>query len=124
MAVLRRHLDRRTFVLAHSELERLFGAIVTDSDLPLPQAQTQLGRERVDYFWPELGLVVEVDGLRYHRTAAQQAKDRERDHIHLAAGRTALRFTYEEVKYRPGYVRATLIRVARRLSAVGSRPAR
>jgi very-short-patch-repair endonuclease len=23
---------------------------------------------KVDFFWPELGLVVETDGWRYHRT--------------------------------------------------------
>ena len=29
---------------------------------------------RVDFYWPDLGLVVETDGLRYHRTPAQQAR--------------------------------------------------
>jgi very-short-patch-repair endonuclease len=31
---------------------------------------------RIDFYWPDLELVVETDGLRYHRTPEQQAKDR------------------------------------------------
>jgi very-short-patch-repair endonuclease len=64
---------------------------------------------------PDLGLVVETDGLRYHRTPAQQARDRRRDQVHTAAGLTPLRFTHYEVRYEPGHVERTLIRVARRL---------
>jgi very-short-patch-repair endonuclease len=70
---------------------------------------------RVDS-WPELGLVVETDGLRYHRTPAQQARDRLRDQAHTAAGLTPLRFTRAHVRFDEGYVGATLVRVARRLS--------
>jgi len=47
---------------------------------------------------PELGLVVETDGLRYHRTPAQQARDRRRDQLHTAAGLTTLRFTHAQVR--------------------------
>ena len=36
-------------------------------------------------------LVVETDGLRYHRTPAQQSRDRRRDQAHTAAGLTPLR---------------------------------
>jgi len=68
------------------------------------------------FFWPELGLVVETDGLRYHRTPAQQARDRIRDQTHAAAGLTPLRFTNAQVAYEPDHVEATLIAVARRLS--------
>jgi very-short-patch-repair endonuclease len=71
---------------------------------------------RVDFFWPGLGLVVEVDGLRYHRTPAQQARDRLRDQSHTAAGCTELRFTYAQIRYDPDHVRTILGRVARRLA--------
>ena len=66
---------------------------------------------RVDFYWPELGLVVETDGLRYHRTPAQQAKDRRRDQAHVAAGLTALRFTHEQVVRESEYVEETLAAV-------------
>lgn len=71
---------------------------------------------RVDFYWSELGLVVETDGLRYHRTPAQQAKDRLRDQAHAAAGLTPLRFTRAQVTYQPDHVVATLGAVAERLA--------
>jgi very-short-patch-repair endonuclease len=70
---------------------------------------------RVDFYWSELGLVVETDGLRCHRTAAEQAKDRVRDQTHTAAGLTPLRFTRAQVRFEPEYVRSTLAAVAGRL---------
>jgi very-short-patch-repair endonuclease len=59
--------------------------------------------------------VVETDGLRYHRTPAQQASDRVRDQAHAAAGLTPLRFTHEQVAHEPRRVQTTLAAVARRL---------
>jgi very-short-patch-repair endonuclease len=53
-------------------LERRFLAIVRDAGLPAPATQRRLGRYRVDFFWPDLGFVVETDSLRHHRTAAEQ----------------------------------------------------
>ena len=70
---------------------------------------------KVDFYWPELGLVVETDGLRYHRTPAEQAADRLRDQTHTAAGLTPLRFTRAQVRYEPAHVEAVLDKVARRL---------
>jgi very-short-patch-repair endonuclease len=70
---------------------------------------------RVDFYWPDLGLVVETDGLRYQRTPAEQALERLKDQIHTAAGLTPLRFTRAQVRYEPAYVRAVLAAVARRL---------
>ena len=40
----------------------------------MPLTSQRLNGFRVDFFWPELGLVVETDGLRYHRTAAAAGK--------------------------------------------------
>jgi very-short-patch-repair endonuclease len=64
---------------------------------------------RVDFFWPDLGLVVETDSLRYHRTPAQQARDRLRDQIHMASGLTPLRFTHAQIWYEPTHVEQTLV---------------
>jgi very-short-patch-repair endonuclease len=108
-------LDRATFRLTDSELERLFRRLAERAGLPPPQTQVWLNGYRVDFFWPELGLVVETDGLRYHRDPAQQARDRERDQVHTAAGLTPLRFTHRQVRDRPGYVESILARTARRL---------
>jgi very-short-patch-repair endonuclease len=116
---LRELLDRRTFRLTDSELERFFLPLAAQVGLPLPLTRQQVNGFRVDFFWPELRLVVETDGLRYHRTPAEQARDRVRDQTHLAAGFTPLRFTHEQVRYEAGYVRETLRDVARRLADCG-----
>jgi very-short-patch-repair endonuclease len=112
---LRSVLDRRTFVLTDSELERRFLPIARKAGLPVPQTQRMVNGFRVDFYWPELGLIVETDGLRYHRTPAQQAADRVRDQTHVAAGLTPLRFTHAQVRYEPGHVVETLRAITERL---------
>ncbi len=109
-------LDSSTFALTDSELERRFLALVRSAGLPKPQTGRRVNGFKVDFLWPDLGLVVETDGLRYHRTAAQQAKDRRRDQAHTAAGLTPLRFTAAQVAHQPAQVRRTLTAVARRLA--------
>jgi very-short-patch-repair endonuclease len=112
---LRTILDRHTFVLTDSELERRFLPIVRQAGLPPPQTQRVVNGFRVDFYWPESGLVVETDGLRYHRTPAQQTADRVRDQAHVATGLTPLRFTHAQIAYEPGQVRETRRAVAGRL---------
>jgi len=114
IARLRRLLDRDTFVLTDTRLEQLFLPLARAADLPLPQTQVWLNGYRVDFYWPDLGLVVETDSLRYHRTPATQAEDQRRDHAHIAAGRMPLRFTHWQVRYEPDHVRTMLTIAARR----------
>jgi very-short-patch-repair endonuclease len=105
---LRRLLDAQTFSRSQTALERRFLALVRAANLPLPRSQQRLGRYRVDFFWPELGLVIEADSLRHHRTAAEQATDVARDQAHVRAGLRTLRFTHSQVFHRPAYVQAVL----------------
>jgi very-short-patch-repair endonuclease len=116
---LRQVLDARTFRLTDSELERRFLRLVRKAGLPLPQTRTYVNGFKVDFHWPELRLVVEADGLRYHRTPAQQAKDRVRDQTLTAAGFTILRFTHGQIAHERARVSETLVSVARRLAASG-----
>jgi very-short-patch-repair endonuclease len=115
VAALRAILDRHTFRLTDSDLERRFIAIVARAGLSIPETGRQINGFKVDFHWPDLGLVVETDGLRYHRTPGQQARDRVRDNAHVAAGLTLLRFTNAQVRYEPDQVQATLLAVAGRL---------
>jgi very-short-patch-repair endonuclease len=115
-ARLRRLLNRSTFSLTDSELERRFIPLAKQAGLPKALTQRRLHGFRADFYWPDLGLVVETDGLRYHRTALQQARDRLRDQTFTAAGLTVVRFTHAQVRYRPRYVEATLRRVGGRLA--------
>lgn len=116
VAKLRAILDRRTFRLTKEELERRFLPLARKAGLPVPLTGQWVNEFEVDFYWPDLGLVVETDGLRYHRTPAEQARDRLRDQAHTAAGLTQLRFTHEQVRYEPDYVRRILAQTASRLA--------
>lgn len=116
VARLREILDRRTFRLTKEELERRFLPLAREAGLPVPLTAQWVNEFEVDFYWPDLGLVVETDGLRYHRTPAEQARDRLRDQAHTAAGLTQLRFTHEQVRYEPDYVRGILAQTASRLA--------
>jgi very-short-patch-repair endonuclease len=117
VARVRRVLDPRTFVLTESELERMFLAIARRAGLPKPVTQRHVGGFRVDFHWPALGLVVECDSLRYHRTASKQTKDMLRDQAHAVAGVERLRFSHWQVRHDARHVEATLLAVAGRLAA-------
>jgi very-short-patch-repair endonuclease len=106
---LRHLLDKLFFRLSDSELEIYFRRIVRAARLPIPLTKQRVNRFEVDFFWPDLGLVVETDGLRYHRTPSAQLRDARRDRAHVMAGMTPLRFTHYEVRYEPGRVRAELV---------------
>jgi hypothetical protein len=64
IAALRGTLDRHTFTLTDSELERRFLPLARKAGLPLPLTQQSVNGFRVDFYWPDLGLVIETDGLR------------------------------------------------------------
>ncbi len=113
---LRALLDRHTFRLSDDELELFFRPLAADAGLPAPLTKHRLNGFEVDFFWPELGLVVETDGFRYHRTASAQTRDARRDQIHTAAGLTTLRFSHYQVKYEPAHVRSILTRTRLRLA--------
>ena len=113
---LRSLLDEATFTLTDSELERRFLPIARKAGLPKPLTRQHVNGHRVDFYWPQLRLIVETDGLRYHRTPTQQARDRLRDQAHARAGLIPLRFTHAQIRYEPEQVVTTLIAVRRRIT--------
>jgi len=105
---LRTMLNRDALTLTDSELEQLFIPIARAAGLPKPLTQAHVNGYRVDFYWPELRIVVEADSLRFHRTPAQQRRDAERDHAHAMAGLIPLRFTHGQIAYEHRYVRKVL----------------
>jgi hypothetical protein len=97
-----------------SDLEDVFLGLIRGAGLPEPLSQKKLCGYRVDFFWPTMRLVVETDGLAFHRTRDQQAKDRARDQRLTAAGYTCLRFTNHQVRHQQKIVLRTLRVVMRR----------
>jgi len=117
-SLLRRVLDRRTFRLSDSDLEIYFRPIAAEAGLPPPLTKHRVNGFEVGFFWPDLNLIVETDGLRYHRTPSTQARDARRDRSHVLAGMTPLRFTHYEIRYEPSRVRRELVAIARTLARI------
>jgi very-short-patch-repair endonuclease len=104
-------LDRHTFRLSDSDLEVYFRPLALAAGLPLPLTKHRVLDHEVDFWFPDHDLVVETDGLRYHRTPSQQARAARRDQTHTAAGLRVLRFTHWQIAHAPDEVTGVLRRV-------------
>jgi predicted transcriptional regulator of viral defense system len=103
----------------HTFLERAFLKLVRRASIPMPTPQVVHRRDgrhvaRVDFLFPEHGVVVEVSGGRGHSSAADRAKDARRRNELQQLGWLVLEFTYEDVMRRPSLVVATLERALAR----------
>jgi very-short-patch-repair endonuclease len=84
-----------------SELETRFLALCRRARVPLPVVNSdRLGRE-VDFAWPDLRLIVEVDGYATHRSRRAFSRDRRRDREARQALWRIERFTWDDVALRP-----------------------
>lgn len=111
---LRELLDPLIFRLSDSDLERTMRERANAAGLPVPETKVEVNGYEVDFFWPELGIVVEADGLRYHRTPLQQRRGLERDQAHTASGLRPLRFSHWQIAFEPHHVQRVLHRTAGR----------
>lgn len=103
----------------HSWLERRYLELAAQAGLPPPQTQRHLGRVdgrliRVDCYYPDVDMVVELLGYRWHRSKSQMARDTERVNRLTLDGRLVLQFTYEQVTLAPRIVTASVIEGRRR----------
>ena len=73
-----------------------------------PRTNVGVAGFEVDCLWPEHRLVVELDGAATHRTPTAFVADRRRDAVLQVARYRVVRFTWQDVGQRPGYVVATL----------------
>ena len=103
-----RLLDRDSFVVTDTVLEQRFARIARRAGLPLPETQRRLDGGRVDFYWPDLDLIVEADSLRFHRTPFQQRTDVIRDQTNFKAELRTLRFTHWQIWHEPEYVESIL----------------
>jgi very-short-patch-repair endonuclease/predicted transcriptional regulator of viral defense system len=91
-----------------SWLERRLTRLIARARLPPPRCQVPLrhsgGVARVDMYYECARLVIETDGHGSHATRSERQADAERDARLGAAGYRVLRFTYDDVVRRPGYV--------------------
>lgn len=63
----------------------------------------------VDRAWPEVHLILEIDGRRWHARERDMARDRRRDRQAAAVGWQTLRVLGEEIRDIPDDVRAEVV---------------
>ena len=94
--------------ITRSEAERRFLRLITDADLPRPEVNARILGLEVDFIWRTEGLVVEIDGYRYHSGRADWEHDRLRDQRLIAAGLRVMRVTWDQLTRTPLAVAARL----------------
>jgi very-short-patch-repair endonuclease len=107
-----RLLDRHSYVVTETVLEQKLVPIAFAAGLGKPETQVQTEGGRVDFLLREVGVLVEADGYRFHRTASQQSNDAARHHTHVLAGIVPLRFSHWQIVHDPKYVESVLEGVA------------
>jgi very-short-patch-repair endonuclease len=105
--------------ITESMAQRQLLELIREARLPLPQTEVPLLDYRVDLFWMDLNLVVEVDGYAAHGTRGAFERDRRRDARLKAAGFTVIRFTAREIEYEP---LAVIARLAQNIQALDASP--
>lgn len=96
-----------------SPLERRFLQLIRRAGLPRPQTQFAIRTRgqrvgRVDFVWPEHGLIVEVSGRLGHSSPSERAMDAHRRNELQALGWTVYEFTYQDLRDRGEFAVATV----------------
>ncbi len=111
-----RRLDgalREEHPFTRSGLEQALLELVRRAALPRPKVNHGVwaGDElfEVDFYWPDAGVIVEVDGARYHSTRWQRRRDAEKTARLRAAGLIVLRFSDAEIAGTPERVLAAIV---------------
>ncbi len=84
-----------------SRYERKLLKLLQQAELPLPITNIRVAGEFVDGVWPELKLVFEFDGWKYHRGRNKFETDRLRDQHLTAARHHVIRITARQIDHTP-----------------------
>jgi len=95
--------------LTRSEAEERLLALIRAAELPPPETNVRVGPYEVDFLWRDQGLIVEVDGFRFHSTRASFERDRRRDAELVSRGYRVIRVTWRQIVDRP---EALVVRIA------------
>lgn len=120
--------EGREAPVSKNELERAFLDVCRNHGIPLPSQNLILHGLEVDAYWPQYGLVVELDSYEWHKTRAAFETDRRRDAALAREGIRVLRFTWRQVQRQPELVAEAVASFStapsRGSSAGGSSPPR
>src|SRR5690606_33494 len=109
MAALRRLLSQQTGShFSESEAERRCRALLRMAGLPDPYTNVSVGPYRLDFFWPDEGVAIEVDGRAYHSSSPRFEGDRKKDNWLRVRGIEVVRLTWRQIT-RDGIATAVLV---------------
>jgi len=94
-----------------SGFEDDFKAFVAKYGLPTPEYNFPFNGRRLDVFFPEHGVIVELDGWEFHKDQDAFEDDRERDADHLELSLITIRITKSRFERQPGREAARLHRI-------------
>jgi very-short-patch-repair endonuclease len=107
--------------ITKSKAERRFRSLLRAAQLPQPQTNVWLHGYSVDCYWPELGIVVEVQGYRFHSGRRAFERDTRKAAKLTAAGLGVSYVTWLQMENEPfavvGRVAQTLAQAAARATA-------
>lgn len=98
-----------------SILELRFLRLCAAHGIPRPLVNEKVGPWTPDFLWPDHQVVVETDGVDFHRTPAKRERDRRKDAYLTAHSLSVTRLTWSDVTEKPA---ATAQRVAAALLRV------
>jgi len=99
-----------------SNRERAMLRLIREAGLPVPLTNHPVAGFNADFFWPEVGLIVEVDGEGFHRPRPAFERDHRRDMVHKDAGHEVLRVSGQQLHEEALYVTAVIARAYDRRS--------
>jgi very-short-patch-repair endonuclease len=84
--------------MTHSDLEDRFVAFLTRFGIKMPELQFPMDGRVLDAFFPEEGVIIELDSWQFHRDRATFERDREKDALAAANGLVTVRITDERLE--------------------------
>lgn len=107
--------------LTRSEAEARCLALLRKGGVPRPRTNAVVRGLEVDFFWPDRGVIVEVDGYTFHSHRNAFENDRRRDSILAADNLLVIRLTWRQIQNEPEKV---LVRLGMALGARTRGPGR
>jgi very-short-patch-repair endonuclease len=107
--------ERRPSTITRSKAEEKFLSLIREAELPQPEIDVPLYGFTVDFYWREVGLVVEVDGYQWHASKSAFERDRRKDAILRGNGLQLTRVTWDQMERQR---LATTARIASQIAAL------
>jgi very-short-patch-repair endonuclease len=89
--------DQAEPALTESQAEEEFLRLSREAELPAPKVGAAAGPYRLDFYWPDHGIAVEVDGFRHHGVRPRFEGDRQRTARLAAMGIQVIPVTWRQL---------------------------